>query len=290
MRKILAVIVTFNPSIERLSQLIRSLLVQNVEVLVVDNFSDNRSGLAAISEKIEVELLTQNFGIAFAQNVGIDKAIAEEYEFILFFDQDSNIEDDFVRSMHETYCSLDRSDVCCISPRFYNDRYSFYYDSLVITNWGFRRRINLGNITEPHEVSLVISSGSFVPVSAIKKIGGMKSNFFIDAVDTEWCFRATSLGYKIFVSDKAVMKHTIGDEVIDLKFKKVSVHSPFRRYYIIRNNFYLLQLKYVPKVFSIRDICMSLMVQMLFIVLLPNKRKENYKALFRAVKDGLYAK
>lgn len=290
MKEVLAVIVTFNPSIGRLSELINSLVSQNVNVLVVDNNSSNKDSLDDISSKVEVNLLTQNFGIAFAQNVGIEKAIKEAYEFILFFDQDSNVDADFVHLMHETYSTLNRSDVCCISPRFYNDRYGFYYDSLIINKFGFRKRVNLGDITSPYEVSLVISSGSFVPVSAIKKIGGMKASFFIDAVDTEWCFRAINLGYKIFVSDKAIMKHTIGDEVIDLKFKKVSVHSPFRRYYIIRNNFYLLKLKYVPKIFSLRDICMALAVQVLFIISLPNRRKDNVKALLNAVKDGAHAK
>lgn len=94
---------------------------------------------------------------------------------------------------------------------------------------------------------------------------------------------SSSLGYKIFVSNKAIMKHTIGDEVVDLKFKKVSVHSPFRRYYIIRNNFYLLRLKYVPKIFSLRDIVMSLAVQILFIIALSNRR-ENTKFYLEQLK------
>lgn len=288
MKDILAIVITFNPSIERLKKLVESLVYQNVKVLIVDNNSKNKDELMFFSNSIEVNMLEDNYGIAFAQNVGVTKAIDEKYDFILFFDQDSNVEDDFVGLMVDTYYSLGRNDVCCISPRFYNDRYNFYYDSLVINKLGFRKRVNLQHVSRPYEVSLVISSGSLVPVDKIKNIGGMKSNFFIDAVDTEWCFRASSLGYKIFVSNKAIMKHTIGDEVVDLKFKKVSVHSPFRRYYIIRNNFYLLRLKYVPKIFSLRDIVMSLAVQILFIIALSNRR-ENTKVLFRAIKDGIHA-
>jgi rhamnosyltransferase len=66
----------------------------------------------------------------------------------------------------------------------------------------------------------------------------MRENYFIDYVDTEWCIRAEAMGYKNYVSSKAVMKHAIGDNILKFKYFNVPVHSPFRRYYRVRNAFY----------------------------------------------------
>lgn len=60
---------------------------------------------------------------------------------------------------------------------------------------------------------------------------------FIDYVDTEWCFRALSKGYKLYMSEKAVMRHSVGDDTINLLNFKIPVHSGYRRYYRVRNLF-----------------------------------------------------
>ena len=66
----------------------------------------------------------------------------------------------------------------------------------------------------------------------------MRSNYFIDHVDTEWCFRAKSLGYVLIGVNNAYMKHTLGDMVKNIWFfgwRRVAYHSPLRDYYMFRN-------------------------------------------------------
>ncbi|EJB8413273.1 glycosyltransferase family 2 protein [Acinetobacter baumannii] len=286
MNKVLSVIVTFNPSIERLCKLVFSLDRQETDIFIVDNHSSNKHEIK-FDSRVELYRLDKNYGIAYAQNIGIQKAIKNKYDYIVLFDQDSNVEHNFIDLMLSSYDELKSQKVACISPRFYNDEYDFYYNSLRINKYGLRERVSLQNIKESIAVSLVISSGSFIVVNALKEIGPMKDCFFIDAVDTEWCFRALDRGFKIFISNKVVMKHTIGDKVLNFFGRKIALHSPFRRYYIIRNNFYLLKLDYVPKIFAYRDIIFSLMVQLIIIITINNQRKENFFALIRAIRDGV---
>ncbi|MDA3462105.1 glycosyltransferase family 2 protein [Acinetobacter nosocomialis] len=287
MNKVLSIVVTFNPSIERLGKLVSSLNQQKTDIFIVDNYSKNAHEIN-FNACFELHRLDKNYGIAYAQNIGIQKAIKNKYEYIILFDQDSNVEDNFVDLMLSSYKELNSQKVACISPRFYNDEYDFYYNALRINKYGFRERVSLQNIEEPISVSLVISSGSFIIVEALKVIGPMKDKFFIDAVDTEWCFRALDRGFKIFISNKVVMRHTIGDKVLNFFGKKIALHSPFRRYYIIRNNFYLLKLDYIPKIFAYRDIVFSLIVQLIIIITINSQRKENFFALIRAIRDGVY--
>jgi rhamnosyltransferase len=94
------------------------------------------------------------------------------------------------------------------------------------------------------EVDLVITSGSFLPLSAYFAIGPFREEFFIDYVDEDYCLRAKAKGYRIIRSRKHLMSHAIGSPTLHEKLgvkKWTTNHSPDRRYYIARNNTVLLR-------------------------------------------------
>ena len=76
----------------------------------------------------------------------------------------------------------------------------------------------------PYEVSFLISSGTLVPCSALLALRGMRSNYFIDHVDTEWCLRARAAGYLLLVVPEARLYHRLGDSVRRIWFL---VHAIF---------------------------------------------------------------
>ena len=82
------------------------------------------------------------------------------------------------------------------------------------------------------------------------------------------------------------MEHAIGDKIINLMGLNIPVHSPKRRYYRIRNAFFLFRLPYIPKTLAIREIIFNNIRQ---IILLPlgKNRKENIKYWFAGIKDGI---
>ncbi|WP_244505189.1 glycosyltransferase, partial [Escherichia coli] len=68
--KVLAIIVTYNPEIIRLTECINSLAPQVERIILVDNGSNNSDLIKNISiNNLEIILLSENKGIAFAQNV-----------------------------------------------------------------------------------------------------------------------------------------------------------------------------------------------------------------------------
>jgi len=88
------------------------------------------------------------------------------------------------------------------------------------------------------ETDFLISSGSLIRTTTIKDIGLMNDGYFIDHVDTEWCFRAIHKGYRLFGSAKAMLSHSLGDAVIKIWFarwREVPQHNPLRNYYTFRN-------------------------------------------------------
>lgn len=286
---IIAIIVTFNPNLINLSNLILQLKKQSVKAIVVDNGSKNINELEELNNiGGRIYKLNNNLGIATAQNKGVEKAIELGAEQILFFDQDSSIPEDYIENLYSDYELLihDNIKIGAIGPRFIDNRYNFYYKTISVTKNGFRIKHDVSNIDKPIHSTLLISSGSMISVNTLKTVGLMRDNYFIDYVDTEWCLRAESLGYKNFISAKAVMRHTIGDNVINLKFFNVPVHSAFRRYYRVRNAFYMMREPHVPVILAIREIFFSFIHQIILISF--ERNKSGYlKSYFKGLRDGI---
>ena len=282
------VVISFNPEIENLKNLVNQLLIyKNILVYVVDNASSFNVDVGIQDERLKLIKLKENTGIAKAQNVGIDYAEKNNAEYIVFFDQDSTIPDNFINDLMFDYKQLEIQGlkIGAIGPRFMDERFSFFYPSINYNN-GKRERIDTENINKPTKSTLLISSGSLVSTSTLLSVGLMRENYFIDYVDTEWCFRAESKGYNNYISSRAVMKHAVGDNMIENRYFKTPIHSPFRRYYITRNAFYMLKEPHIPKGVAIRQIFVNFIQQI--IIIINEKNKKGYiMSFYSGVKDGL---
>ncbi len=284
--KIYAVIITFNPSLDNVEKLVGQLVKQDVEVIIVDNNSKNKSDLNSLMSTHSI-MLSDNVGIAKAQNVGIDYAEKNNAEYIVFFDQDSSIPDNYIDDLISDYKQLEIQGlkIGAIGPRFIDDRHDFYYKTINLSKSGFRKKMDVSNITQPIHSSLLISSGSLISVETLKNVGLMRENYFIDYVDTEWCIRAESKGYKNYMSSKAVMRHTIGDKILQFGFFNVPVHSPFRRYYRVRNAMYMLHEPHVPFLLFLREMIFNFVHQMILVC--SEKEKNAYlKSYLNGIRDG----
>lgn len=288
--EICSIIVTYNPDFNKILGLVNSLNASGVNsVIIVDNNSNNfesiKVGLRDFNF-LDFICLNENFGIAFAQNLGIKHAVSLNKKYVIFFDQDSSIENNFINYLYTDFLNINDSQVSAIGPRFIDEKQNFYFPALRFNKYGLIDKIDVSNIEEPFEVSFLISSGTLVSINALQEIGLMKEEFFIDFVDTEWCFRALSKGYKLYMSKNAVMKHSIGDDTIKFLNFNIPVHSGFRRYYRIRNLFFMWKMPYIPKILVLKLMITNFIIQIL-LLLFNNKKLDYVKFYFKAIKDGI---
>lgn len=260
-------------------------------IILVDNCSSNgviSDAIFSSIDNLEIIRLNDNFGIAYAQNVAIEKAIHNDSDYVLFFDQDSFVTSHFVQDLYFDYQIIKDQGVklAAIGPRFIDERYNFYYPGLKLNGMGLIDKFDISHIKAPCEVSVLISSGTLVSVEALKDIGLMREEFFIDFVDTEWCFRALSKEYKIYVSQKAFMKHSIGDDVVRILNFNIPVHSAFRRYYRVRNLFFMWKMSYIPKLLTSK-LMISNFIHQILLILLKDKKLDYIKYYSKAIKDGI---
>jgi rhamnosyltransferase len=218
------VVVLYNPN-EKVVENINSYLTQVSHLYIIDNsksinqpfeiFSDNR--------KVEYIFSRNNLGIAAALNIAVDRAIDVGYNFLLTMDQDSYFEEGQLEKLI-SHINIPES-FGIVSP---------FHKNKFFTNPPVK------DVLE--EVSDVMTSGNILNLSAVKKTGKFREDYFIDYVDIEYCLRLRKNGYKIFRDNNSFLVHNEAN----LSRKRIfgvtiypPNHSALRWYYKVRNYFYL---------------------------------------------------
>lgn len=246
-KRVFAVVVTYQPNFANLEQLLDALILQVESIIVVDNCS--HEDVKAWSNNkyksvVKVLVLSENQGIAFAHNAGIQRALNSGAEFVLLMDQDSIPELNMVQNLSLALLNSQNqfeSPVIAAGPICVDSRTGDYYFFSTERNGHptrWRPESSFTTLNLPLKVSALISSGSLINLNFLKNIGGMRTNYFIDHVDTEWCFRAVDAGYILLGVPNAIMTHTLGDKIKNIWFfgwYQLPYHSPLRDYYMFRN-------------------------------------------------------
>ncbi len=296
---VLAVVVAYLPDEAALRALLHALLAQVDQVLIVDNTPapDDRvhaatAGFAELSSSLRLLRLGENLGIAAALNVGIDAAVAEGFDYVLFSDQDSLPAADMVAQLLATTQTLRSSGVRvgCVGPA--------YIDHITGQTFGFQVQepghlfysTLRGDRAEPWvEVVTGITSGSLIPCRVFEDVGRMREDYFIDYVDTEWCHRARHHGFRLYGTSRATMEHHLGVDTFRvwyLRWRPFSSYSPQRLYYRFRNFVLLMRCDYVPWRWKVRATWYWLGNTYAYLLFARN-RKENAKFIFRGLHDGI---
>jgi rhamnosyltransferase len=225
----------------------------------------------------------ENLGIAEAQNVGAARARAEGAEAVVFLDQDSVIGDGFLEGL---LASIVPGVPNVVAPVARNASGDFEYAAARVSRLGIQRRVPAAGRLAPYEVDLVMSSGTAATIEALDLAGGMDPGLFIDFVDLEWCLRCRQHGIPIRVVPSVVMTHMVGDRTVDIGIAKISIHSPTRCYYQVRNCCRLFSRDSVPLLLAVRE-AVSMAVHKALLLLVVRNRREYLGACFEGLRDGL---
>lgn len=232
---VVAVVVTYQPALKVLEQLLDALVAQVTSVVVVDNGS--HSDLAAWNIErnagaVELLRLGENRGIAAAQNIGIQWARDRGARFVLLMDQDSIPAPDMVEKLVSTIS--EQSSPAAAGPRYRDERQD--NPPPFIRVHGLRlERCACATEKSVVPVDYLIASGCLIPMSVLDKVGAMRDDLFIDYVDIEWGLRARHHGFQSYGVCPAHMQHSLGDHPIKFLGKSIPLHSPLRHYYHFRN-------------------------------------------------------
>lgn len=268
----LVVVVTYNPEIKLLYKNLSALLDQFESVLIVDNNSENiveiEKLIKANDLKVDLEKLSDNFGIAYAQNVGLKIATQEKMKWILTMDQDSVIPDNLT---------------------FEYEKIIEKYDHLGLVAWD--QMPNRKNPQEEIENDwFIVSSGCLTNIKALRSCGGFDNRLFIDHVDTDVNIKIRNLGLKTLTTNRVKLFHRLGTLTNrkTIKGNPYVTHSPVRIYYNVRNSIVLFKRYFLKQPsWTIKAIKNCIKESIYLLYYQPNKLK-NFFLILRAWYDGAW--
>ena len=262
---IVSIVVTYNPQVPP-SNLIETLR-RHSEVLVADNstesglMGDLRSWLEA--NHIRFLPMGGNAGIAAAQNRAIQESRLLGASGVIFFDQDSLVDDVALECLVKMI-NKKNSTVFCLKPGHYN-----------LDN----EDVDIFPIRE------MMSSGSGFQISVIDRVGYFESGLFIDCVDFEWGWRAIGKGIPIMMLSKGAFDHITGRSGISFFGLSARFDAPIRNYYQFRNIITMMMRGYVPLYWKISQFFRSV-GKLVLLAICQHDRQIRIRFIWQGVLDG----
>jgi len=122
-KDVFSVVVTYEPDLKTLKNVLLSLVEQVKSTVVIDNGSSIR-GLCGLVDtfkgKVQLIRLNRNHGIAKAHNEGILIARRQGASFVLLMDQDSIPENDMVAKLAQAVSAIPK--IGSVGPRYVDRR------------------------------------------------------------------------------------------------------------------------------------------------------------------------
>ncbi len=228
---VFAVVVTYNPDPDLIEHL-AAMRLQIATVVVIDNGSANAAEVEHQAAAAGCRYIgnSANLGVAAALSQGARLALAEGFEWLATFDQDSLIGPGAIAGLLSVHAGHPRRDRVAIVAMSHRDRATgrdYHHPEDIIETAPLWRSLRA-----------TITSGSLIRTEVFAKIGVFDAALFIDSVDHDFCQRCRRHGWLAIEGREQLMEHSIG-AVTEHNFLWTRVactnHSPLRRYYITRN-------------------------------------------------------
>lgn len=206
-----------------------------IEILVIDNCSPEpfRNSKYYNNTFIQKIYSNKNLGFSGGNNLGINFFLKQNVTHILFLNNDTIVESDFLEKLYE--CSLNYK-IGMFSPVLYDiktkspmefggelDSFKMYFYELP----------NVPN--QDATVSFLCGGCILYSMETFKKVGYWDEQFFMYSEDMDYCIRANRIHVPLIICTKAKVYHEKGGASGGL--------APFAIYYIHRNRI-LLARKY----------------------------------------------
>jgi len=226
---------------------------KNHTVFLVDNGSVDGSGDKLYSEFPKTFYLKneKNIGFTGANNLAIEKAIKQNFDYVLLLNSDTEVIPNFLG--HLVKRMEIAKTLAAVQPLILN-----YGKGDTIWNAGgsFNRFFGLSitrNKNKIYAPELKIDSLTewisgcciLVKTDVIKEIGLLDDRFFAYFEDVDWSIRMKSKGYKLGVEPKSIIYHHQSGSLVKNNTSNEGALSPYAYYLNLRNHIYLIK-KHAP--------------------------------------------
>lgn len=258
----------------------------NARIFLVDNGSREES-VAALrpfcNNGVTLVETGENLGFSGGNNVGIRKALAKGFDYILLLNNDTTVAPDFLD--HMVAAAESNEAIGVVGPKiyYYSEPERIWYGGGDFSWFHKGKHVHYNAIDknpdekELKETKYVTGCAFFAKAEAIKKAGLMPEEFFLYHEDVDWSMSFKKAGYRAVYAPAAKVYHKVSRTTSALGSPKVL-------YYDTRNAL-LLASRHAPPAVRALVYCASALYyakQIVKIIILPSRR-----AASRMIKKGI---
>lgn len=234
-----------------------------------------------------------NPGLGFALNDALQLAKDHQCTHLCLFDQDSTVPELFIEKMlgqlelAKTHLASDGSKqkIAAIGPAFFDAR-----QAKPIANH-FRcqaKRVPIVDASNPVPVDCLITSGMLLNLTDLHLLIPFDTSYFVDHVDSEWCFRVGAQGYAFFGAPSVRLGHRLSDdEVVQIAGLTFLRYSPIRRYWFYKNSVRLIKSPYPPFAWKLR-LAAIMLAWFIPNVMFDSKPWASFQMMVKGIVSGLH--
>ena len=215
----------------------------NFKIILVDNESDNKK-VKNFKYKNEIEIIQnkKNEGFSKANNIGIDYALKNNYDYTILINNDTIVEKNLIEVLLKT---AQAKNLSVVQPLILK------YNGKEIWNAGGRINYFFGNFITRKKVGNSLNSSHeltewltgcccLFKTKIFKEIGKLDESFFAYYEDVDFSLRLKKHGYKIGFTSKTHIYHYESFSSISNNSKGGKL-SPYIHYLNIRNHILILK-------------------------------------------------
>lgn len=262
----IALITLYNPSEEVVTN-VDSVANQVDKVYLCDNSLNNNAEMFDHIKNAIYLFFNKNLALSGAFNKVLRNHMWDfkNSDYILFFDQDSFVENEHIRKLIVEYDRLTELgyQVGCIGP--------LYFDRNTETVRLPKIKKKIDNHT--FIVDNNITSSLLCQYGQLKKIDFWNDDIFLDMADWDMCWRLMNAGMTCFRTSEVLLSHTVGNGEKKIGLMTVRNGVAVREYYQTRNFLCLINKSYTPLRFKIRFILGVTIRPIQHLAVLDNRKK-----------------
>lgn len=292
--KISAIMISYNPDIDKLSSVLSQADKLFDNMYIFDNNSQNIEGVLALTSQfynIKLECSEKNLGISGLNSLAY-LAFEDGADFITIIDQDSIFPDNFRSCVELFYKDGENTHTVCAPVHIDLHHEKTLCKRYMIKRFGISKLKIESDCSVSNEylaTDICIGSGMTINKNIWQEVGGFGSEFFIDCADFDFCIKLYNKGIRIYYLSACIMMHEIGSTREKLFFFHVSMHSPIRHYFYFYSMLKLISKNTTPSGFKIHYVIKLVIQYFIYCFLIRDSklhRKEINRAIFHFLKLG----
>jgi GT2 family glycosyltransferase len=213
---------------------LRSSTYENWVLIVVDNASadDSLTHLRALGPDVHLIESKENLGFAGGCNLARIKAEALGVDYLFLMNNDSVVTPQTIEELVRASESLQDKAILGSVVRYQSGELQFFGSeqskTLGYPVWRPASEEQFSNCDDLIPSDFIFGAALFVPIPIFKIVGAFDERFFLNFEETDWCYRARSIGFDCFVVKRAMTFHK-GSASLG------SISGPMQIYFLQRN-------------------------------------------------------